>query len=343
MAEMADATRIEELNRNKQEYERRENEESKRSYNPPRAHELQDRADNLSRMSASDRAEQEQERRESLAKQRAVEEKENARRQSLQTQKEVEASAPRIAAGKSAYKRKQDLAANKIPFAQMTSAEKSEVQAEVQRSAPRMSALHQRTRDVKAGNIPFSQLSHQEKEIVNKEVQGTYLRVAAIKTKQQEIERKDKYYRGTSLKDQLGHKLKGDNDPWNPKPAKKVQPVTTFAGSAKQKGFSILNDARQEAGAPIRDLMGGISARGKANSNARGGLYGAGLLAFTPQGGKTRRAPKGMVMGELKMFAKPFTPRKKVLRKKKGRRTSSKNYPTAPKAQKRTLFDNFLW
>jgi hypothetical protein len=339
MAEMADAKRIEELNRNKQAFEDRERETSVREYNPPRAAEVQNRADNLSRMSTSDRAEQESERRESLARQRAAEEKETARRQSLQTQKEVEASASRIAAGKRQYNVRQ----GKIPFSELTPTEKADVQAEIQKSAPRMAALHQRTRDVKAGNIPFSQLSGQEKEIVNKEVRGTYLRVAAIKTKQQETERKDKYYRGTSLKDQLLHKAKGIKDPWNPQQVKKVQPVTTFAGAAREKGFDILEGARHEAGAPFRDLLGGVAARGKANASGKGGLYGMGLLAFTPQGGKVRRAPKGMMMGELKMFAAPFTPRKKTARKRKGRKTSSKNYPTSGKAVKRTLLDNFLW
>lgn len=246
MAEQADAERLAELNRNKEEYEGRTHAQAERN---------------------SREEYDEQQRQSALRKQR---------------DDEVEASAQRIAEGKRQYREEQERKASqerkKQRHAEMNE-EREKVRAsatsmptraeQVERSAHRIQGA-KRERDIRRGYdengnaLDYSGLSGEEKDFVKDEVQNSAGEMKARRDKWVAQGRpsaaKDTYFKQTSTGTQIKDLLMG-NKPWaEEKKTKEVKPITTFLGGQKHKIGERLDAAGKGFLADLKRPVQGIQA-----------------------------------------------------------------------------------
>ena len=246
MAEQADAERLAELNRNKEEYEGRTHAQAERNSGEEYA---------------------EQQRQSALRKQR---------------NDEVEASAQRVAEGRRQYREEQEQKASqerkKQRHAEMNETrEKVRGDAtamptreeQVQRSAHRIAGA-KRERDIRRGYdergnaLDYSSLSGEEKDFVKDEVQNSAAEMKARRDKWTAQGRpspaKDTYFKQTSTGTQIKDLLMG-NKPWaDEKKTKEVKPITTFLGGQKHKIGERLDAAGTGFLADLKRPVQGIQA-----------------------------------------------------------------------------------
>ena len=282
MGEQASPEQVADLNRHKDEWEARE----------------QSRARNEQEESA------ESARRESLARQRRDEERKEREEQSAHEERERvrahnEAQARKKERHKELKKEREKYIDQNAPSTRMkTRGERAD------ESAARVKAAN-RERDVRRGydsggkNISYDTLTPKEKEIVSDEVRqsaGQVKRSQDEYKREQTVKQKDTYYKTKSTGDQLKDLLIGKKEPWKPKEAKEVKPITTFLGGQKEKAKGMLKSGASDLFRPLAGVEAGRKRRAAKQETVRDPFEG---LTASQQQQRVRRHRPREVTGFL--------------------------------------------